>query len=613
MSGMAATQAQDSYIIVHALNPEGIEIASIEGNGGTLPFSVEIFDGAEHIGYAPQNAETHNVPIPIRPGNHTIRALFNGMTKEQFIVLNPTETRQVVFTFDRTNYANEIRGRLAKTYTKTLSRTDMTVPPGYPGEVYYASLSDECMFTWGYFYVWYCSASASVKIEVSASLSEDILHLQKNVTEGTASFSDIRQPEYYGVRIYSLSHTAGWCNIVALPPICDAWFVQSESDPAGPGGGLALLSDEDPYVSACFGVPLSSTGEIYIESLPPGAYSLFDRDADWIGEYRNTRWIDEYGNARSTEEIDNFGYVQDFRLSLVSNVPYDLLGTGIKCGGGGDEPPPENQPPVASFKSLNVVDLGDTNEETFEGGHMVGGVIRFDPTESYDPDGTIQSYEWDFDGGEQISSDLAKRDVVFKSPRVYTVTLTVTDNTGLEDTYTENLDLSLKEGDLIFIRTAVYSTGFSLLGHTYTHVGMYVGDSWMIESIATGNGRSGGNAGVVETLVRGWAYPYETLATLARVRTADESVIQKAVEFAKSKKDQGYDLLVYKKSTKQRNYYCSELIWAAYYEASKEIRGPKGIIDLGNKGKKGGVWPDDIANDTANVERIGYHHEHFPW
>jgi uncharacterized protein YycO len=277
-----------------------------------------------------------------------------------------------------------------------------------------------------------------------------------------------------------------------------------------------------------------------------------------------------------------------------------------------------NQPPVASFKSLNVVELGDPDEETFDGGHMVGGVIRFDPTESYDPDGEIIRYDWDFDNGEQFTStEPQKHDVVFEEPRIYAITLTVTDNDGLTNTFAETLDLSLKEGDLIFLRSAGYTTLFDLVGNVYTHVGMYVGGQEMIESIISANARSNGRTGVVRTPLSGWSYRWEeTYATLVRVETADDEIRQKAVEFVQSKVGQKYDLNVWQKNADKPGYYCSELIWAAYYKASKKVRGPKGIIDLGNTGKKGGVWPDDIIYDTVNIPeingRIGYHHEHYP-
>src|SRR3989338_1565264 len=91
-------QAQDAYIIVHALNPEGIEIASIDGVSRN---SVEIYDGNSFLGYSAYDQWTHNQPIAIIPCAHTIRAVFNGITLEKNIYLQPAETKEAVFIFRR--------------------------------------------------------------------------------------------------------------------------------------------------------------------------------------------------------------------------------------------------------------------------------------------------------------------------------------------------------------------------------------------------------------------------------------------------------------------------------------------------------------------------------
>lgn len=88
------------------------------------------------------------------------------------------------------------------------------------------------------------------------------------------------------------------------------------------------------------------------------------------------------------------------------------------------EPPPE--PPVASFtESAETVTVGET--------------ITFDPSASYDPDGTIVLYEWDFDGDSTYDLSTATPDTVsytYTALGTYTVTLRVTDDDGLIDTAT---------------------------------------------------------------------------------------------------------------------------------------------------------------------------------
>ncbi|MCW3985381.1 MAG: PKD domain-containing protein [Candidatus Bathyarchaeota archaeon] len=67
----------------------------------------------------------------------------------------------------------------------------------------------------------------------------------------------------------------------------------------------------------------------------------------------------------------------------------------------------------------------------------VGIPIEFDPSESYDYNGTILLYEWDFDGDGVYDKSTTFPDVVsfvYLIPREYNVTLRVTDDDGLTDT-----------------------------------------------------------------------------------------------------------------------------------------------------------------------------------
>ncbi len=77
---------------------------------------------------------------------------------------------------------------------------------------------------------------------------------------------------------------------------------------------------------------------------------------------------------------------------------------------------PPNRPPVASFTFLPPRPV-------------IGDWIRFDATASFDPDGTIVAYKWDFgDGTRRTSPAVIKHR--YTAPGDYTVTLTVTDNNG---------------------------------------------------------------------------------------------------------------------------------------------------------------------------------------
>ncbi|PVX24545.1 MAG: hypothetical protein CW691_07460, partial [Candidatus Bathyarchaeum sp.] len=78
-----------------------------------------------------------------------------------------------------------------------------------------------------------------------------------------------------------------------------------------------------------------------------------------------------------------------------------------------------NQSPVAIFtESAETVDAEDS--------------ISFDATESYDPDGTIVIYTWDFGNGNTATG--ITTDHTYTQAGTYTVTLTVTDNDGATNT-----------------------------------------------------------------------------------------------------------------------------------------------------------------------------------
>ena len=95
----------------------------------------------------------------------------------------------------------------------------------------------------------------------------------------------------------------------------------------------------------------------------------------------------------------------------------------IYCATGRGTP---NQPPVASY--------------TFDSEKpMAGEEITFDASASYDPDGEITSWEWDFGDGETASGEVVTHS--YSAAGDYTVTLTVTDDGGQETELTRVIKL----------------------------------------------------------------------------------------------------------------------------------------------------------------------------
>jgi subtilisin family serine protease len=100
---------------------------------------------------------------------------------------------------------------------------------------------------------------------------------------------------------------------------------------------------------------------------------------------------------------------------------FDYLG----LGGGGT-----NQPPVASF-TYGCTDLACT----------------FDGSASYDPDGSVASYAWDFGDGATASGATAAH--TYAAAGTYAVTLTVTDNLGA--TGAASQDVTVTSGGAVVI------------------------------------------------------------------------------------------------------------------------------------------------------------------
>ncbi len=86
---------------------------------------------------------------------------------------------------------------------------------------------------------------------------------------------------------------------------------------------------------------------------------------------------------------------------------------------------------------------------------IVGETAQFDGSDSHDPDGTIESYIWNFgDGSETVEGISVTHN--FSEAGIYNVTLNVIDNNGAEDTddviITVNTVSQALQNDIIYIR-----------------------------------------------------------------------------------------------------------------------------------------------------------------
>lgn len=244
------------------------------------------------------------------------------------------------------------------------------------------------------------------------------------------------------------------------------------------------------------------------------------------------------------------------------------------------------EPPVASFIYLPEKP-------------MVGGLIAFGASKSK---GDIVDYEWDFDDGDfghgvQVSH-------IFQEPKIYDVDLTVTDSYGLTDSSTVKLDLALENGDLLLWRSNLKRQGWPGLTF-WNHVGIYRQESNKVIEVRK-------NQPVSEYPLSDWFYPGITCAKVCRVNT-DQATRDAAVNFALDKLGMQYDLFSILTKQKQDGnkasgldtmWYCSELAWAAYLNASN------GQINL-DPDEQGLVSPDEI-DDSHHTEMRGQHIEDIP-
>ncbi|WP_159625094.1 PKD domain-containing protein [Actinomyces sp. zg296] len=85
--------------------------------------------------------------------------------------------------------------------------------------------------------------------------------------------------------------------------------------------------------------------------------------------------------------------------------------------------------------------------------HVAGMAVTADGSESVDPDGNIESYEWDF--GDGTTATGANANHTYAEAGTYTVTLTVTDNAGARKSTTQSITVTdVPQGEGIMAQAA---------------------------------------------------------------------------------------------------------------------------------------------------------------
>jgi outer membrane protein assembly factor BamB/chitodextrinase len=221
-----------------------------------------------------------------------------------------------------------------------------------------------------------------------------------------------------------------WTYIDSFSPMFLGWF---EHSPAIAFGKLFVVNNWDDALYA-FGPGGSQPPE---PNLPPVADvqpEFQEVDVGEMAHFNASASYDPDGNITSYEWDFGDG---TFGNGMIVSHEYNIAGpyfviltvTDDDNDTGWDfatvevkeMPEPENEPPIADAQpSVQVVQDGE--------------MASFDAFGSYDPDGHIVSYVWDFgDGGQETGVEASH---VYPGPGNYTVTLTVTDNDGATGTDT---------------------------------------------------------------------------------------------------------------------------------------------------------------------------------
>jgi PKD repeat protein len=177
------------------------------------------------------------------------------------------------------------------------------------------------------------------------------------------------------------------------------------------------------------GAPVKPVGPTFVEMGVVEVYTSVAIDPeggrvrlrfDW-GDGSLSDWSAFVDSNVSVSSSHSWGNVSSFMVRAIAqdelglnsswSAPLSVMVSQANSG---------NQSPVASFVFPSTVTSNAS--------------VVFDASESIDSDGVIVSYAWDFGDGTQGTGKTVTH--VYQAPGSYTVTLTVTDDTGLTNTVT---------------------------------------------------------------------------------------------------------------------------------------------------------------------------------
>ncbi len=230
---------------------------------------------------------------------------------------------------------------------------------------------------------------------------------------------------YNDVFVASLTAAGDWQWVVSAGGIWNDFGMNLAIDPEGVIYITGYFED-----SATFGTTtLVSQGiyDIFVASVNMRGdwqWAINAGGASWDAGY--ALCVDPDGNIYVTgifEGTANFG-----KTSLTSNGDFDVFIAKLAL----EEP---NVPPVADFSITPEAPVA-------------GQTIMFNASTSYDTDGQIVSYAWDF--GDHATGSGMVIDHVYSEVGVYDVTLTVIDEDAASDRFTSQIEVSAAQPPIAF-------------------------------------------------------------------------------------------------------------------------------------------------------------------
>lgn len=161
--------------------------------------------------------------------------------------------------------------------------------------------------------------------------------------------------------------------------------------------------------------------------------------------------------------------------------------------------------------------------------------------------------------------------------------------------YTQyNLLETVKKGDIIYEATG----GFGITGHIALVEGIFFSETYdqyyirLIESVTNG-------------VIRSTWTPtrfIEKETTILRLKDYHEAIVDAAIEFAVGQLGKPYALAIWKNpNTTNDNWYCSELVWAAYYHQNV-------FLDIDDNNPLGSiVFPNEILSAGVLVKVMDFY------